>query len=245
MNTKIAQQLVIFLIITVLSSGIALTQNIGKPVASKEIKEYFDNIYKTDPRLISGDFYQTPRMSKSFGHPYFINWDWKEGSVVLDGIQFDSLLLRYDISSNEIILNTRNFTSSYLQLILKRDHISTFKMGDHMFRPFPGKPLANGLFFCEVLAEGEIDFLLLRSKKMTVTVGGMEDQTYQTNQSEYVFINESLSKYHGRRTLFKLFPELKAEIRDFIKTNRLKYRRLKLDEHVKLINHCNSLLKEK
>lgn len=244
MSKYLAQKFGMFLITTALSSGVAFSQSTIKPVASKAIQEHFDNMYKIDPRLVSGDFYRTPVMSNSIGHPFFISFEWKKGSVVLDGIHFDSLLLRYDISSNALILNTRNITSSYLQLVLKKNHISSFQMGNHSFRPFPGKLQFNGFYFGEVLAEGEIDLLLLRSKKLTVTVSGLEDYTYQANQSQYILLNENLTKYRGRRTLYKLFPELKAELRDFIIENRLKYRRLKFDDHINLVNHCNILLKE-
>lgn len=243
MDKNIAKQLAMFLIITLLSSVIALPQSISKPVESKAIQEHFDLIYKIDPRLISGDLYQ-PTMSIADGHPFFINSDWKKGSVIVDGIQFDNLLLRYDISSNELILNTRNITSLNLQLILKNDHVSFFNMGDHSFRHLPGKNQFYGSYFCEVLAQGEIDLLLLRTKNLKI-IGSDLNYSYQTNQYEYLVLNEKVYRYRGRRTLFKLYPDLKAELRDFIKINRLKFKVIKHDNLVKLISHSNALLEEK
>ena len=243
MDRNIFRQLAIILIITVLSSGMAMSQSIGKPVESKAIQEFFDLTYKIDPRLISGDLYQ-PTISISGGHPFFLNPDWKKGSVVIDGIQFDNLLLRYDISSNKLLLNTRNITSLNLQLILKINNISYFKMDDHSFRTLPGKNKFYDSYFCEVLAQGEINLFLLRSKKLKI-IGSDLNYSYQTNQFEYLVLNEKVFRYRGRRTLFKLLPELKTELRDFIKTNRLRYRAIKHDDLVKLINHSNVLLEEK
>lgn len=242
MKKNLAQTFGMLVIIFALSSGMSFSQSIKGPVSLKHLKEHFSNIYKIDPRLVSGDFYQTPRISNSIGNPFFIDPAWKLGSVILDGVKFDSLPLRYDIVVDELILNTRNITSSYLQLSLKINNISSFNMGDHNFRPFSGSHTSDNRIFCEVLVQGEIDFLMVKSKRLTVAAGGIEDLVYQTTESKYILFNENLVKYRGRRTLMKLLPNHKAEIRDYLKLEKLRYRRLILMEHIELIAYCNVLL---
>jgi hypothetical protein len=237
-------QFVIILIITILSTGAALSQGIEKAGESVVIKEHFDSLYNFDPRLVSGDYYQ-PKMSISDGHPFFISPEWKKGSVILDGTQFDNLLLKYDVSSNEIILNTKTLATYSLQMVLKKKHISSIEMGGRYFRPFTEKFQSDSSFFCEVLVRGEIEYLLLKSKYLSVVSGGISKYKYLTNQAEYLQINDSLYRYHGRRTLFKLFPQIKSELRDYLKAKNLKYTNLKIDDTVRLVTYCKSLLKEK
>jgi len=232
----------IFLVIMAITPELGYSQSEIKPMPSKEVFDHFDQLYKVDARLVSGDFYQTPFMNKLAGHPFFFDTDWKSGSVILDGIQYDSLQIRYDINSNQLILNTVAITNTYLQLVLKKDLISSFTMGKHKFRPYAEKQALTGVQFCEILAQGEIDFLIVKSKRLKVTPGGSSDYVYQTSQMRTLQLNNELIPYRGRRTLYKLFPELKSQLRYFIKTKHLKYRRISLEDHVELINHCNSLL---
>ena len=230
--------------VALFSVGTVFSQSLYKPVESVVIQEYFDSLYKFDPRLISGDYYQ-PRFSIPDGHPFFIDEEWKTGSVMLDGTLYDDLLLKYDIISNELVLNTKNMSSFSLQLVLKKKHIAYFNMGDHFFRPFPGSFQSDSLYFCEVLVQGDTELLLLKSKTLSVVSDGLTVYRYLLNQAEYLHRNGVLYRYWGRPTLYKLFPEIKADIRRYLKEKRLKYKRLKLEDSINIVNHCNLLLGEK
>ncbi len=245
MRFKLTFFLSILLTITTLVPCLVYSQTEKKSMSSKEVFEHFDQLYKVDARLISGDFYQTPLMNKSTGHPYFLDTNWKPGSVVIDNICFDSLLLRYDIHSNQLIINTVEITNSYLQLILKKDGISSFTMGKHLFRPCSKANSLTGTQFCEVLAEGEIDFLLKKTKSLIVANAGLSDYKYTTNRVRSLLMNKQQISYHGRRTIYNLYPELKNQLRDFIRKEHLRFRRMSLDNHIALINYCNTLLADK
>ncbi|MEA1878522.1 MAG: hypothetical protein U9N86_16905 [Bacteroidota bacterium] len=244
MRKNIVFFLSILLIILALAPDLAYSQSKIKPMLSGEVFDHFDQLYKVDARLVSGDFYQTPFMNNLAGHPFFFDPAWKSGSVVLDGIQFDNLQIRYDINSNQLILNTVGITGSYIQLILKKNQISSFNIGNHAFRPYPGTMPLTGVQFCEILASGKVDFLLVKTKRLKVAADGSSDYVYQSSQMKTLQMNDELIRYRGRRTLYKLFPELKAQLRNFIKNEHLKYRRISLEGHVKLISFCNSLLLE-
>jgi len=245
MRKNLASFLGILLIILTLIPKLGYAQSDNKPILSAEVFVHFDQLYKVDARLVSGDFYQTPFMNKLAGHPYYFDTEWKLGSVVLEGIKYDSLLLRYDICSNQLILNTVNITNSYLQLVLKKEHIDSFYIDGHLFRQYPKIQAQSDIQFCEVLASGKIDFFLVKSKRLRVTPGGLSDYVYQARLLKTLQLNDELFPYRGRRTLYKLFPELKSQIRDFIQREQLRYRRITLEEHLELINYCNNLLTEK
>lgn len=235
----------ILLIIIALIPELGYSQSVVKPISSKEVLAHFDQLYKVDARLISGEFYQTPLINNSTGHPYFFDTSWKTGSIILDSVRFDSLLIRYDININQLIINTIDITDSYLQLILKKDRISSFTMGDHNFRPYPKLSSLTGIHFCEVLTEGDIDFLLTRIKSLKVADAGLSDYKYKTKHVRSLQMGDQLIPYRGRRTLYKLYPELKTQLREFIRRERLRYRIISLNKHVELVNYCNTLLAEK
>ncbi len=230
------------LVFTTLIPVVGYSQALVKPISSKQVFDQFDKLYQVDARLVNGDFYQTPLMSEASGHPYFLDSDWKTGSVSLEGIVFDSLLLRYDISSNQLIMNTVNITNSYLQLVLKKDRIQYFTLDKNLFQPFPVDDPVTGLRFCQILAEGQIDFLLTKSKSLKVEPGGFTDFKYQSLRHRILRINAELIPYKGRHTLFKQYPDLKPMLRDKLKKGHLLFRRMSQDNHIELIQYCNSLL---
>lgn len=215
------------------------------PVSSQEIKKSFEPFFKVDSRLLSGDFYQTPMMSSSTGDPFFIDPNWKKGRVRVDGIWFENISLRFDISSHNIILNTVDLTNSYMQVILKKDRIDYFTMGSHSFITFPADDPSMGKRFCELMVSGPIEFLVLKTKNLKVTAGGLSDYIYQTTTQKNLRYQGELTRYTGRGTLIRKFPEFKSELKDFIKDNKLIFRRLDLDQHAMLISYCNKLIGDK
>lgn len=217
-------------------------QDSGLAVNSSTVFKSFDPLFKVDPRLVSGDFYQTPAMGASTGHPYFMDPNWKSGWLVLDGIRFDNLLLRYDISSNQLILNTVNLTDSYLQVVLKKDQISSFMMDGHLFRPFPVPLPTTGLRFCEVLVDGDPGFVWVQSKSLKVSSGGSSDYIYQSSKGRYLLLDEQLILYHGRRTLYRYFPEYKNAIRGILKERHLLLKMIPLATHAELVQMCKTSL---
>ncbi len=160
----------------------------------------------------------------------------------MEGVVFDNLLMRYDISTGQLILNSTDFTNSYLQLVLKKDRIKYFTFDGSLFKPYPIENPMTGIQICQVLEEGQVDFLLVKSKNLKVTPGGLSDFVYQNNQTRILQLNDELITYRGRRTLYKLYPVLKPLLKDHIKKQRLTFKRMKLENQINLISYCNSLL---
>lgn len=241
-NTSLIVSCIFFTLIWFIpNQSCAQIQN--NPLSSSRVKEHYAEYYKSDPRLVSGDFYQTPMMSQSTGDPFFIDANWKKGSLIIEGIRFDELLLRYDVSSHKLILNTVNFTGSYIQIVLKKDIISEFTLDNRLFLPYPDMDPVYGQRFAEAMVEGPISFLVVKTKNLKVTAGGTSDYLYQSNNKRVLSIDERLISYHGIRTLKKNYPQFKTQLKEYIKTNRLRYKRLNLEQHASMISFCNKLIK--
>ncbi len=232
------KSLILIMIIPIASFG----QSGVKPVDSHDVFNHFNKLYQIDARLVNGDFYNTPSISKATGHPFFISSDWKNGSVSMEGVVFENLQLRYDISSGLIILNTAGFTNTAVQLVLKKDRIDYFTMDGNLFQAYPDDDPMTGIRFCQVLEEGAIDFVLIRSKNLKVTTTGRSDFAYQTKQSRIIRIGDELHPYLSRHSLIKLYPDLKPDLRLFLKENRLRFKKMSNNEHARFVKYCNSLI---
>lgn len=217
------------------------SEHAGTADAGK-VRAFFRAYGQADPRLVSGDFYQTPAMSEASGHPFCLDGDWNTGSVVIGGVRFDQLTLRYDITSHDLILNTSGFTGSYIQIRLKKDQISEFELEGRLFRPFPGRDPVSGIRFYESAVEGPAELMVLKTKSLKVAGGGIQDYYYQENRSLFIRTSEDLIPYRGKRSLYKLYPEMREELKSFIRENQPFLRRKTLDDQIRLIRFTNDLI---
>ena len=225
-----------------LSSILIPLRATGQEVSSDSLKSFFDQKFKSDSRLISGDFYQVPSVRSATEHPFLDNPDWKRGYVVIGESRFDNLLLRYDIYSNLLVLNASEHTSAFLQVALRMDRVRGFTMGGRIFRQYPDGRTGADTRFCEVLSAGPLELLVMKSKRLMLPVSGSTGYVYETSSKWSLLVNDSLIPYQGKRTLFRLHPELKGPLKEFLRSSRGSGKRESDSNRARLVTYCNSLL---
>ncbi len=222
---------------------------VGQPstgnLDSHSLFHYYDRMFRADSRLISGNFYQDLSPKSTEGHPYNGDGEWAGGSVVIRGVEFDSLQLRYDIYTNELVINTLNFNNTPLQVALNKLHITSFTLGNRKFIHFPSDDPRKSDRFCEVLSEGPATLVLMQTKSLIIPANGNSVFSYDTYSRMYLFLKGKLNVYNGKRTLVSAFPEYKVLLQNYIRTEKLKFRSGKFDSHARLVNYCNTLLSVK
>lgn len=243
MKTKLLK--FILLIVSIFPCTLLLfSQETDTPVSSYEIRIELDGNYGADQRLVSGTFYHEAPYGSVNGHPFCISEEWKNGQLIMDGIEFENLLLKYDIVSNELVLNTMNLNNTSLQICLKTGNISSFKMENKQFIVFPGSRNENKPVFCEQVSRGPVDFLLRRTKEMRIVNSGGNDFEYKEYYNNYLSIGGELIKFRGRRSLIKLFPDHRKDLRKYISQQALLLGRKNTDDRAMLVDYCNKLLSE-
>jgi len=220
----------------------AFAQSTGKSINSGAISGHFNQLYRFDSRLISGDLYVDETPGSTEGHPFLGNKNWNDGSVLLEGTVYENLRLRYDICTNKLVLNTQNLTGSSLQISLNKTLVSGFTLSGRKFIPYPSTAQNQESRFCEALAEGTVSLLLLVTKSLRVPIGGNSNFNFETRSVMSLLINHKLVPYRGKHTLYRLYPQVKNNIRSFAKSRKLRLRRSNYESHATLINYCNTLI---
>jgi hypothetical protein len=229
-------------VLAILLISKSLGQVMPGGITSQTLFSYYDQLYRVDARLISGDFYQDLSPKSTNGHPYYGDKEWQNGSVIIDKTQFDSLLLRYDICKNELVCSTLGITNSNVQVSLKKEPITRFTMRERVFVPFPFTGEGKEIRFCEVLANGPVTLLLLHSKALKVPAGGNSSYTYEAFSKMSLSINGKIVNYQGKQTLYRLYPQVKPALRSYIRTEKLRLWGKKPKQHARLVEFCNSIL---
>ncbi len=212
-----------------------------KTISSSQISSIIEKVSGPDPRLVSGKLYRGARQGSIAGHPYYIDESWKQGYVIIDSLHFDNLLLKYDILENKLVLNTVNISNSTVLLCLNLENTKRFGMNGHNFIPFPPEKDNPERRFCESVVEGTLSYLILKRKELKIE-GGAVDYIYETHEDPYLLFNNEMFKFRSRRTMFTLFPDLKDELKKFIRQENLTYIRKRSGYLSRLTEYCNTLL---
>ncbi len=211
---------------------------------SKPVTGFLDPVYGVDQRLISGTFYYGPPRGSISGSAYFIDESWKKGTVTIGKLSYHDLDLKYDIEKNKIVLKFANIQGAVWQISLKKDNINNFVMNGRLFVPFPGSNKYDTAKFCEVIVSGEINYIILKSKFLTILKGGITDYEYKEYIKQFLYINNQLIPFRSRRVIYHLYPEHKQELKRYLRSQRLYPMKNRIRDREAMIKYCNQLISD-
>lgn len=206
---------------------------------------YTDSVYGRDIRLVNGRIYQ-PLHLRSAGHPFYINQDWLEGSVIVNGQQFTGINLQYDIYEDKLIYIHRSADGSVNRLQLSKEYVKGFTIRDHRFITM-GNEKIPGLDEPQYFEALVIDNVCLLNKwEKKFEQGKVEDFPYgrflQENKSTFILKEGELMKINNRPSLLKCLEDKKPELKQFMKANKLMDFYLRDNELTLIIDFYNNIL---
>ena len=176
-------------------------------------------------------FYNGSRYSPSgfifrTGSPYFLSDSFNLGSVVYDGILFDSVYLLYEDLRELLVSRNNNYL---LQLINQR--VSSFIISDHPFIRLTADGLHPGIpktGYYEILYPGRSQ-LLKKTSKTIIEEPSVYENTiirhiYET-ENYYIRIAGSYQHVKYKSELLMLMHDHQKEIQKYIKKTKLNFRK--------------------
>jgi hypothetical protein len=174
--------------------------------------------------LYNGSVYAAYEYNFKTGTPYFPTINFSRGSVVYDGITFDSLSLLYE-DLRQLLITKRE--SLLLQLVNER--ISSFVISGHSFIRLLADSTNKGISrtgFYEVLYPGKSRVLKETLKSITETASIYEG-VVRSIPAEFEYFVKRGSEFHRIRSkgdLLEVFHDHQKEIQRFIKKSKLNFR---------------------
>ena len=211
---------------------------------SKPVTGFLDPVYGVDQRLISGSFYYGPLRGSISGSAFFIDESWKKGSVTIGKLSYHDLDLKYDIEKNKIVMKFTNIKGSVAQISLNKENINNFVMNDRLFVPYPGTSKFDTAKFCEVIASGEINYLILKTKTLTLSKGGNTDYAYKEYTRQFLQINNQLIPFKTRSVIYNLYPEHKQELKRYLRSQGLDPMKNRIRDREAMVKYCNQLISD-
>jgi len=221
----------------------------GHGQSSGEDQEAYANLvrkeYGLDHELINGVQYYNHH-NRSQGHPYFLMQVYQTGSLTLEGRTYQNVFLRFDIHSQHVELQYRNFSGGGNQLVTVVDKVDAFTLGSYQFRKMT---LEKGVEkFYQVLATGCCTCYIHWEKDLLALNGSFThiEQFSDTKRSFWLDLNGELHHFSSRKDFAGLFPEEgQKEIKRLLSRNQFKFRTASVDEIIRNVEAVCLLLEEK
>ncbi len=206
-----------------------------------ELNRSFNDVYNLNGHLINGRKYYN-RYSNAPGHPFFMEDQFKEGKIVISGIPYDDVLIKFDIVNQEIVLQFSYIYGGNNQIVLNSEYVNEFELDAKLFRQYalPGKENV----FLQVVAEDKITCLYSWRKQLISQRYSIENPYLYSDQESksYLLINNRLIQYRGKKSFIKIFPgELHQDIKRFIRTNNIRLGSASENTIRQLINYCSRI----
>ncbi len=206
-----------------------------------ELTRSFNDVYNLNGHLINGRKYYN-RYSNAPGHPFFMDNQFKTGKVVVNGITYDKVLIKFDIVNQEVVLQFSYIYGGNNQVVLNCENVNEFELDGKLFRKYalPGKDNA----FLQVVAEDKITCLYSWSKQLVSQRYSIENPHLYSDQEakSYLLIDKKLIQYRGKRSFIKIFPgEFHQDIKRFFKTNNIRLNSATDNTIRQLIIYCSRI----
>ncbi|MBL7763564.1 MAG: hypothetical protein JNL23_09105 [Chitinophagaceae bacterium] len=223
------------------SYGQLLPSDSGIYLSSKEnlTRLYVDSIGE-NLRLYNGTQFTTAYKS-NLGHPFFEDANPQAGTIFYGGTSYSGTKLLYDIIRDEVICVNKFKNDEIIKLIPSK--INWFTLQQHLFvhllkdsndTNFPG----NG--FYEQLYNGNM--AVFKKVKKQFFESSKTDEPSKYIQYNYYYIRKK-NKYHlidNRRSLIAVCDDRKADVANFIRKERLNFKKDAATMIVRVIDYYES-----
>jgi hypothetical protein len=150
-------------------------------------------------------------------NPY-LTPDWIYGSVNYGGEQYESIPLLLDIANDELI--TMYASGNAIQMI--REKVRSFKLEDRTFARLTNSQVSPG--FYELMYDGKVKYYAKRQKTLYQKLNGTSLMNiFETSNTHYIVKNGTFHTFRTRGALLKVLGDHKAELKKFIREQRLPF----------------------
>ena len=174
--------------------------------------------------LYNGPLYTDYVRLGTQGHRFFGAGAPQPTSLIYAGQSYEGVPLRYDLIRDQLVLTA---PTGNQEMTLVSELVSGFAFDDHVFTRVvdlsANSPVRTG--FYEVLVAGPVRLLAAHHKEFQKrSSAGRVESEITASDAYYVEKNHQYYAVGKAGTLLELFPEHKAALRQYARTNHLSFR---------------------
>lgn len=233
----------IFILLLSLSAGSAYSQQVRINSASSEMPE---KIYLSTANeyaiLFNGKEYNR-YTRQTENHPYLVQKDFTDGEISFGGIYYPHVQMVLDLYKDELIVQAPN--KPYNIIIEKERFDYAWLHGYQIVKPSTrGWKNLGGNEYVLLLHDGNYPVIKKYSIQYEEKVNGLSvEASFRIKEQYYICKDKYCHPVRNKRSLLKLFPERKKELGQFIKIQKLNFRKNPEQAFVRIVEHNEALEK--
>jgi len=178
------------------------------------------------------------------GNAYFMDINsFTSGSIYYDGILFKNVPMLYDLYSDKVVVLLYNHFSKFSLL---NDRLKSFDFSGHHFINILADSLEEnsnikpGIY--DQLYNGKLQVLVKRTKNIQNSPGTTGVESYFNPVTDY-FLKKNNVYYRigGEGSFINVLKDKKKELQQYIKANKIKFRKTPEESMVKLASYYGHL----
>ena len=230
-------------VLFILNSLFSYSQELVSDSAFDKIKDIAENIYGSDDRLINGEINQflAPNIE---GSPFFLRNEWISGDILIYGVQFSNVSIKYNIENDEISFINHESNRSVSTTVLSKPFIDSFRIDGHLFVNSNTLNVKNPLGFIEILYKGKHFTSFLKHRvnhivKQTDTYQHLK--YYDLKPIMYILYDSEFISLKSEQAFLDEFPVFRKDISKFIHQNKIRFKKTDPDQLLKLLKYCDEI----
>lgn len=230
-NTVFVSSVILFFLLFAFSGRVLKART---DILQQEIKD--------KQSLLNGRIWRNQYLKVS-GDQFFLSDKFLKGSLTFNGRRFNNLDLMYDIADDELILKGE----SYPTIILNKEMVDSFSLffGNHIYHIINMGNDSSSLMkgYINVLYEGPSALYVKHIKRIQpLAVDGRVDLFYQEHRT-FLLKEDKIHQVKGKQSLLHLLSDREREIREYIRSRRIKLVSRDPDSFIPLLRYYDSLKK--
>jgi len=196
-------------------------------IAMAYITDAYNTAIGQQSRLYNGPDYELYNPTIK-GNAYFQDVNkFSSGTVTYDGLFFKDVPMMYDLNKNVVVVLLYNKFSMYTLL---NERVERFDLLNHHFVNIIADSLHThagiDAGFYDELYRGRVAVLAKYSKSIQTNSGSNGLETYfSSSKSFYLMKGNNYYSISGQAALLDILKDKKKELQQYIKANKIKYRR--------------------
>ena len=196
----------------------------GLLFAQVSFPDLVEGFFGSDQELVNGLQFSN-QYSLVDGHPYFLDEQFRTGSLVVNDEVYQGQQIRYNLFSQRLELEYRTGEGHLNQIITVPGQIPSFTLGNRYFvRLRPGEePRA----YYQVISAGSVTCYIgwKKVKKLSRSDSSREYMFSDPQSTFWLERDQQYSSFHNRKSFVALFPEhLQKEISRLLKQRKFFFR---------------------
>ena len=219
-----------------------VTIDLTQLTIGQDLNNNIQSIYGLNPYLYNGKLYSFIVPSNVIGNQYFKSTAFQLGSVRIKGIEYNSLLLNYDIFNQKVVIKYSNISGFKNIIEISDAWLEEFKIQDCNFKILQDEKKTSQIY--QYFGIDSLAVYIKWKKKLVLeNETGLANYVFQEPEKElFLFSNYCLIQFKNNRSFLRLFkPAKQLLIKKYLNGHNINLKKTNDSEIIGLVEFCNRI----